>query len=648
MNDTQNNDLSSLEAQDQDVRELDTNSQDSLSALNKQDVQNDASAFDSKSFLSRLTRRPGIYQMFNSSGEILYVGKAKNLKNRVSSYFRPTGLNAKTQALVSRIADIQVTVTNSETEALLLEQNLIKTNRPPYNILLRDDKSYPYIFVSTEQEYPAVRFHRGAKRQKGRYFGPFPSSGAVRDSLTIMQKVFRIRQCEESFFKNRSRPCLQYQIKRCSAPCVGIPSPEVYQTDIRHAMMFLEGKNSTIMDELAEQMDQASRALNFEDAVIYRDQISSLQQVQEQQHVSGQSGDADVIGCAQQSGAVCMHMLFVRGGRIIGSKVYHPRFSIEETPQELLSAFIAQWYLASGREIPPVLITVEEAADREVLEEALSQRSGRKVTLVHKVRSDKAGWQRLAQTNAEQNLQSHLASKQNVYNRYLALQEALQLDAIPQRMECFDISHSSGEATVASCVVFDRNGPLKSDYRHFNIEGITGGDDYAAMHQALTRRYTRLKKGEGKLPDILLIDGGKGQVAQAVEVLAELQIEEVLIVGVAKGSDRKAGLETLIMGASGAEVALRSDSPALHLIQHIRDEAHRFAITGHRARRGKARRKSSLEGIPGVGPKRRRELLKHFGSVQSIETASIEEIGKVSTISRKIAEDIYATLHPDP
>ena len=619
----------------------------SLTELTQKATESRQAGFDSKAFLARLTRRPGIYQMFNSAGDILYVGKAKNLKNRVSSYFRSTGLNPKTQALVSRIADVQVTVTNSETEALLLEQNLIKTNRPPYNILLRDDKSYPYIFVSTGEKYPAVRFHRGAKRQKGRYFGPFPSSGAVRDSLAIMQKVFRIRQCEDSFYKNRSRPCLQYQIERCSAPCVGLPSEASYDADIRHAMMFLEGKNNAIMEELAQQMDSASSALQFEEAAVYRDQITSLQQVQEQQYVSGQSGDADVIGCAIQSGAVCMHMLFVRGGRIIGSKVYHPKVSVEDSPAELLGAFIAQWYLGSGREIPSTLITASEVDGGACLEEALSDKSGRKVTIVHRVRSDKAGWQRLAQTNAEQHLQSHLASKQNIYNRYLALQESLQLDSIPQRLECFDISHSSGEATVASCVVFDRNGPLKSDYRHFNIDDITAGDDYAAMHQALTRRYTRLKKGEGKLPDILLIDGGKGQVSQAVEVLSELQIDEVMIVGVAKGSDRKAGLETLIMGASGVEVSLKSDSPALHLIQYIRDEAHRFAITGHRARRGKARKRSSLEGVPGVGPKRRRELLKHFGGIQAIETASIEEIAKVSTISRKIAEDIYATLHPD-
>jgi len=622
--------------------------EDLSSAQNSTETSNDETGFDSKAFLSRLTRRPGIYQMYNSAGEILYVGKAKNLKNRVSSYFRSTGLNIKTQALVSRIADIQVTVTNSETEALLLEQNLIKQNRPPYNILLRDDKSYPYIFVSTEQEYPAVRFHRGAKRQKGRYFGPYPSSGAVRDSLAILQKVFRIRQCEESFYKNRSRPCLQYQIKRCSAPCVGLPDPEIYQEDIRHAMMFLEGKNNAIMEELAQQMEKASMDLNFEDAAIYRDQITSLQQVQQQQYVSGQTGDADVIGCALQPGGVCVHMLFVRGGRVLGSKLYHPRVSIEDSESDLLAAFIGQWYLGSGREIPDAIITSFEVEDKACIEEALSERRGKKTTIAHSVRADKAAWQRLAQTNAEQNLQSHLASKQNIYNRFLALQEALQLDNMPQRMECFDISHSSGEATVASCVVFDRNGPLKSDYRHFNIEDVTAGDDYAAMHQALTRRYTRLKKGEGKLPDILLIDGGKGQVSQALDVLSSLQIDEVMIIGVAKGSDRKAGLETLIMADTGAEVTMRSDSAALHLIQHIRDEAHRFAITGHRSRRAKARKKSSLEGIPGVGAKRRRELLKHFGSVQSIEKASIEEITKVSTISRKIAEDIYAVLHPDP
>lgn len=585
--------------------------------------------------------------MYDAKDDILYVGKAKNLKKRVSSYFRSSGLSIKTQALVSKIADVKVTVTNSETEALLLEQNLIKRERPPYNILLRDDKSYPYIFISDKESYPAIRFHRGARRKSGRYFGPFPSGGAVRDSLNLMQKIFKVRQCDDSFFKNRARPCLQYQIKRCSGPCVGMIPPEQYQQDVRHAMLFLEGKSKVILDELGEAMESASADLEFERAAEYRDQIISLQKVQEQQYVYGAAGDADVIGCALKPGGVCVHMLFVRGGRIIGSKIFHPKVSVEESESEVLSAFVAQWYLSSVREIPNTVITSVEVDDSDLLEEALAEKRGRKVSLVHNVRAERAGWQRLAQTNAEQHLASHLANKKNVYNRFLELQEALSLDSVPQRLECFDISHSSGEATVASCVVFDRNGPLKSDYRHFNIEDITGGDDYAAMHQALTRRYTRIKKGEGKLPDILLIDGGKGQVTQAMDVLEELQITEVQVVGVAKGPTRKAGFEILINGQTGEEITLAADSSALHLVQHIRDEAHRFAITGHRARRGKARKKSVLEGIPGVGPKRRREVLKHFGGLQEVERASVEEIAKVSTISRKLAEEIYLALHPE-
>lgn len=606
-----------------------------------------ASVFDAKAFLSQLTTRPGIYQMFDSKGGILYVGKAKNLKNRVSSYFRSTGLSIKTQALVARIADVQVTVTHSEMEALLLEQNLIKDQRPPYNILLRDDKSYPYIFISDKDSYPAVRFNRGARNKGGRYFGPFPSGGAVRESLNLLQKIFRIRQCEDSFFKNRSRPCLQYQINRCSGPCVELISKEDYAQDIRHATMFLEGKNASVLNELGESMEQASMALEFEKAAVYRDQITSLQKVQEQQYVSGMSGDADVFGVAVQPGGVAIHMLYVRGGRVLGTKVVHPKVSVEDTESSILSAFIGQWYLGSQREIPNLVLIAYPLEDQELLQQALTERRDRKVAIVHNPRGERAGWLRLAQTNAEQQLASALANKQNVYNRFLALQEALGLDTLPRRLECFDISHSSGEATVASCVVFDRNGPLKSDYRHFNIEGITGGDDYAAMHQALERRYTRIKKGEGKLPDILLIDGGKGQVSQAMEVLEQLQITEVLVVGVAKGPSRKAGLEVLIIGETGEEITLAGDSPALHLIQHIRDEAHRFAITGHRARRGKARKKSRLEAIPNVGPKRRRELLRHFGGLQEMERASVEEIAKVSTISRKLAEEIYAALHPE-
>ncbi len=585
--------------------------------------------------------------MYDSSEKLLYIGKAKNLKNRVSSYFRATGQSGKTRSLVARISDIQITITHSETEALLLEQNLIKQNRPPYNILLRDDKSYPYIFISDKETYPAVQFSRGAKRKSGRYFGPFPSGGAVRDSLNLLQKIFKIRQCEESFYKNRSRPCLQYQIKRCTAPCVKLITPDQYEQDVRHAAMFLEGKNSAVMDEIATQMENLSTELKFEEAAELRDQLISLQKVQEQQYVSGLQGDADALGCAIQPGGVCIHMLFIRGGRIIGSKTHYPKVSVEESAQEILSEFIAQWYLGGQREIPPYVITLELIDDKQCLEEALAGARNKKVTLASKVRGERSAWQKLAQTNAEQQLGSYLANKKNIYNRYLELQEILGLDEVPQRLECFDISHSSGEATVASCVVFDRNGPLKSDYRHFNIQGITAGDDYAAMHQALERRYQRLKKGEAKLPDILLIDGGKGQVTQALEVLDQLQISSVLVIGIAKGPTRKAGFEVLISGDTGEETVLESDSAALHLIQHIRDEAHRFAITGHRARRGKARKKSVLEDIPGVGPKRRRELLRHFGGIQEVERASIEEIAKVSTISQTIAEEIYAALHPD-
>ncbi len=604
-------------------------------------------SFDSTAFLKQLTKRPGVYQMYDAAERLLYIGKAKNLKNRVSSYFRSTGLSIKTRSLVSKIADIQITVTNSETEALLLEQNLIKAYRPPYNILLRDDKSYPYIFISDQDKYPAIRFSRGAKRKSGKYFGPFPSGGAVRDSLNLLQKIFHIRQCEESFFKNRSRPCLQYQIKRCTAPCVEAISVKEYQEDIRHAAMFLEGKNKAVMAEIAAQMETAANELNFEQAALYRDQLVSLQKVQEQQYVTGLQGDADVIGCDLQPGGVCLHMLFVRGGRVIGSKSHYPKVSVEETKSEILSAFIAQWYLGAQREIPAYIITPEEVTDSACIETALAEARHKKVKLTHNVRGERAGWQKLAQTNAQQQLGSFLANKKNIYSRYLELQELLGLDEIPQRLECFDISHSSGEATVASCVVFDKNGPLKSDYRHFNIEGITPGDDYAAMYQALHRRYSRIKKEEAKLPDLLIIDGGKGQVTQALEVLDELAIEGVQVIGIAKGPTRKAGFEVLISGDTGEETVLESDSAALHLIQHIRDEAHRFAITGHRARRGKARKRSVLENIPGVGPKRRRELLRHFGGIQEIQRASVEEIAKVSTISLTIAEDIYAALHPD-
>ncbi|MGB0734033.1 MAG: excinuclease ABC subunit UvrC, partial [Pontibacterium sp.] len=503
------------------------------------------------------------------------------------------------------------TVTRSETEALLLEQNLIKSLKPPYNILLRDDKSYPYIFISDKDEYPALRFHRGARKRSGRYFGPFPSGTAVRDSLNLMQKLFKVRQCEDSFYRNRTRPCLQYQINRCTAPCVKAISRSDYADDIRHTMLFLEGKSQAVLRELGDQMEQASAQLNFEQAAILRDQIISMQKVQEQQGVEGSAGEADIIGCAMKSGAACVHMLFVRGGRIIGSKVFHPKPSLEESTNELTSAFIAQWYLSADREIPPQVIVHAMPHDQGILSDALQQKRGRQTAVVSSVRGDRASWLKLAQSNAEQQLDTALANKKHVYARYLDLQQILELEKVPQRMECFDISHSSGEATVASCVVFDRNGPLKSDYRRFNITGITEGDDYAAMHQALTRRYQRIKKEDAKLPDVLVIDGGKGQITQAMDVLSSLALDSVTVIGIAKGPTRKAGFEVLINGLTGEEIVPKSDSAGLHLLQHIRDESHRFAITGHRAKRGKARKKSVLEDIEGIGPKRRRELLKH-------------------------------------
>ena len=526
--------------------------------------------FDAKRYIKTLPSRPGVYRMFDAVGEILYVGKAKNLKNRVSSYFRTTALDSKTLALVGRIADLETTVTASETEALLLEQSLIKEYRPPYNIVFRDDKSYPYIYLASEDQYPRLAFHRGAQKKKGRYFGPFPSAHSVRDSLNILQKVFQVRQCEDTFFKNRTRPCLQYQIKRCSGPCCDLITPEAYADDVEHAVMFLEGRSNAIMEDYANKMESASSALDFERAAHYRDQISHLRKIQEQQYVVGDQGDIDVIAAVVSPGGVCVLVMFIRSGRLLGNKTYFPKTKLEEREAEVLEAFLPQFYLSggAGREIPAEIIVSSRLGDKSVLAEALSDNAGRRVVLSDNVRSRRKRWLDLATTNAEQSLGSHLANRNNLRQRYQSLQEALSLEEVPARLECFDISHSSGEATVASCVVFDQNGPLKSDYRRFNIDGITPGDDYAAMSQALHRRYTRLKKGEGQLPDILFIDGGRGQLSTAEKVLEELQVEGVLLVGVAKGPTRKAGLESLIV-SGGPELDLSPDNPALHLIQQI-------------------------------------------------------------------------------
>lgn len=605
--------------------------------------------FDHKSFLANLTSRPGVYQMIDHEGEVLYVGKARQLKSRVSSYFRASGLTSKTLAMVNKIHDILVTVTRGETEALLLEQNLIKSLKPPYNIQLRDDKSYPYILLSEDSEYPRLSFYRGSRRRKGRFFGPYPSANATRETLQLLQKVFRVRQCNDSYFKNRSRPCLQYQIDRCTGPCVNLISPEQYAQDVEYSVMLLQGKSSALTKKLTSRMGQAAERQEFEKAATVRDQISDLRRIQEQQYVSNQGGDADVLAAAISGSIFVVHVIYVRHGRIIGSKGFFPRLRLASEPGEVLSAFIAQVYLADDKaaNIPPELIVSEPLPDSEQLQTALSFVADKKIRLGERVRAHRAKWLELARTNAQETLQSKLASEQSMLNRFTSLQGNLSLDFTPERIECFDISHTGGEGTVGSCVVFDQGGPVKSDYRRFNVAGITPGDDYAAMEQVLDRRFIRLSKGEGKIPGVLLIDGGKGQLTQAKEILEKHQLPEIVLVGIAKGISRRAGQETLFLSSESGyrEVAMKTDSPGLHLLQQIRDEAHRFAITGHRQRRSKARRVSNLESIPGLGPKRRRELLTHFGGQQAIMKASQDAIGKVEGISKKLAEIIYAELH---
>jgi excinuclease ABC subunit C len=602
--------------------------------------------FDAKTFLKHVTAKAGVYVMLNAKADVLYVGKAKNLRNRLSSYFRASGLTSKTVALVSHIQQIEVTVTGTEREALLLEQNLIKQYKPPYNILLRDDKSYPYIYLSTDHKHPRVTIHRGTKKGKGTYFGPYPSAAAVRESLSWLQKVFRVRQCDDNYYRGRSRPCLQYQIGRCSGPCVNAVSDQEYTLDVQHTQMFLQGKSSDVSRELADEMERCANVLEFEKAAELRDRIGHLQQVQATQCIEGETGDIDIVAGVMNAGTACIQLLCVRGGRVLGSRSYFPKSQLEEPLVSQLEAFVAQHYLigAGGVDMPREIVTNIVLDDAALLAGGLSEQAGRQVSISHNVRSHRAKWLSLALTAAEQNLINRLASSASTLKRFKALQAVLELADKPERMECFDISHTSGEATVASCVVFDGNGPLKSDYRKMNIDGVAAGDDYAAMRQALSRRYKRVKAGEIVMPDILFVDGGKGQLSQAKQVMEELGIVGLFMVGVSKGSDRRAGLEILIRGDNGRELSLPDNSPALHLIQHIRDESHRFAITGHKGRRDKARRQSSLESIPGVGAKRRRDLLRHFGGLQGVQTASVEDLRRVSGISEKIALQIHEGL----
>ncbi|WP_370691478.1 excinuclease ABC subunit UvrC [Methylicorpusculum sp.] len=599
--------------------------------------------FDVKGILKTLTPRPGIYKMLNQKGEVLYIGKAKNLKNRVSSYFRCQTASPKQQAMVSHVADIEVTVTHSEGEALLLESQLIKRYMPKYNICLRDDKSYPYIYISSLHEFPRVTFHRGAKKLRGLYFGPYPSAGAVKETLKLIQKIFPVRQCEDSYYQNRSRPCLQHQIQRCTAPCVGLINQEDYGLDVEGTVLFLEGKSETLINRLIEKMEKAARSLDFEQAAAYRDQISRIRGILEKHFVHGERGDVDIVACATRAGMAAVQVFFIRNGQHLGNKLFYPKLFEDTASEKILQAFIAQYYL--DKPIPSELILSHEIDEIELLQDVLTQHAKRPVSLCSSVRGERLKWLQMAMTNAQSALNAKLSNRQGLYGRYASLQEELGCSEIPKRLECFDISHTQGDQTVASCVVFDQEGPVKSAYRRFNIEGITGGDDYAAIHQAVSRRFARIKKGEYEAPDILFIDGGRGQVNEAKKALAELAINNVMIVGVSKGPDRKAGMEKLILTDQEQPIDFSSGSSALLLIQHIRDEAHRFAITGHRQRRGKAKRESLLEEISGLGPKRRQLLLKQFGGLQGITRASVDALSSIDGISKHLAQKIYDQLH---
>ncbi len=604
--------------------------------------------FDAKNFLKTVSDKPGVYRMMDASGEIIYVGKAKSLKKRLSSYFRANVSGEKTRALVKNIANVEVTITHTETEALILEHNLIKQHLPRYNVLLRDDKSYPYIFLSASK-HPRLSVHRGAKKRKGEYFGPFPDAGAVRQSLYLLQKIFPVRQCEDSVYANRTRPCLMYQIKRCAGPCVkGIITDEEYAELVNFTRLFLQGKDRQVITTLVEKMESASQSLAFEKAAQYRDQIQALRRVQEQQFVSQDSDDdLDAIGVSIENGIACIHVLFLRQGKVLGSRSYFPKMPADTGVNELVSSFIGQFYIkqAEGNTIPSsILISQDLGEELHSLATALSEIAGCKVSVQCKPRGTRARFLKLAQTNAATALTSKINHKMTIHNRFSVLSDTLDLEPV-KRMECFDISHTMGEQTVASCVVFNHDGPLKQEYRRYNITGITGGDDYAAMAQVLERRYSK-QVDPDKIPDIILIDGGKGQLNRAWEVVKPLMADwpkHPLMLGVAKGTTRRPGLETLIK-VSGEEFSLPSDSPALHLIQHIRDESHNHAISGHRAKRAKVRKSSVLEEIEGVGPKRRQALLKYLGGIQELKRASVEEIAKVPGISRVLAEKIHSSL----
>lgn len=603
--------------------------------------------FDARDFLSRCSSRPGVYRMYDPDDALLYVGKARDLRARLGSYFSGQAGSAKTRALVARIARIETTVTHSETEALLLEQSLIKQHLPPYNILLRDDKSYPYIRLTMADEFPRIAFHRGQRRAGSRYFGPYPSGTSVREALSVLEKVFQLRNCQDAYFRNRTRPCLQYEIRRCTGPCVGLVSAQDYAGQVRMAIDFLEGRDQQVTDQLAGMMAQAATEQRYEQAAELRDRLAAIRQVQQRQYVDTGGGDADIIAVGIRHGLALVEMLRVRGGKMLGHQTLRPQARGEDDEHALLQAFLPAFYLSERDDMhwPAEIIIEYPLDDQQALAEAIAERFGRKVRIAHRVRGERAAWQRLARQNLEQTLEMQLLERTSLEKRFIALGQLLGRDASISRIECFDISHTQGEKAVASCVVFGPEGAQKSDYRRFNVSPAAAGDDFAAMEEAVRRRYQRVQKDGARLPDLLLIDGGKGQVGRAHAVLTSLGLAATVpVLGIAKGPTRKPGLEMLV-SATGEQWLPAGDDPGLHLLQQVRDEAHRFAITGHRQRRGRARRQSALEEIPGVGAVRRKALLAFFGGLDQLRNASAEQIARVDGVSRKMAEQIYAWLH---
>ncbi|HEX8011912.1 MAG TPA: excinuclease ABC subunit UvrC [Casimicrobiaceae bacterium] len=601
-----------------------------------------APAFDARELMRSLPSRPGVYRMLNAAGETLYVGKARDLKKRVSSYFQKSDHAPRTAVMVAQVARVESTVTRSEGEALLLENNLIKAHQPRYNVLFRDDKSYPYVCL-TGENFPQLRFHRGRLDKPHRYFGPFPSAGAVRDGIAELQKVFQLRTCEPTVFTNRSRPCMLYQIQRCSGPCVGLIDEAAYREDVQNATLFLQGKTSEVLAHLQRQMEEAAAALAFERAAKIRDKITRLQQLQSRQFVeSATAGDIDVIGAAAERGLTAVNLVMIRAGRHVGDRTFFPQHAEGTSPADIVPAFLMQHYLELP--VPPTIIATD-AAEGALLAEVLSAQSGRAVEIVTNPGGERRVWMTMAVQNAQFAIRQKLAQKATQDERLAALQEALALPSTVQRIECFDVSHTMGEAAVASCVIFDRLAMQTGEYRRFNVKPPIGGDDYAAMREALTRRVARIVAGEYPAPDLLVIDGGKGQVALAAEVLAEQGLHAAHLIGIAKGPERKPGLEEIVFPDREATLTLPADHPGLHLLQQIRDEAHRFAIQGHRARRGRARTTSSLQEIGGIGSKRRQALLTHFGGLKGVQAASVDDLARVPGISRALAERIFASLH---